>query len=92
MIDWILIAICTYIIIKEIRNSINKRLYIKGEVTSDIKRASSVYINLYDYKRKDEVLPRAIVKGANFEEFRLNKKTIISIDLKEKIRYKYFKF
>ena len=92
MIDWILIVISVYIIIKEITNFINKRTYVKAKVNTDINKNYNVYINLYDYKRKDEILPRAILKSSVLEERRLNKKLITSIDLKEKVRYKYLNF
>lgn len=94
MYDWILTIICTYIIIKLIIDFINKRTYIKIEVDNSIRKNGNIYINLYDYKSK-EILSRAIVetKGTDlFEEFKLNKNLILSLNYKEKLKHRYFKF
>lgn len=52
MFDWILILAFTYIILKEIRNFLNKRIYVKVEVNNSINKNGDIYINLYDYKKK----------------------------------------
>ena len=73
-------------------NFINKRIYVKVEVNNSINKNGDVYINLYDYKKKNEILPRAIVRTSDLEEFKLNKNLVTSINYKEKIKYKYFNF
>lgn len=52
MFDWILTLAFTYIVLKEINNFINKRIYVKVEVNNSINKNGDVYINLYDYKKK----------------------------------------
>lgn len=92
MIDWILIGLFTYILLKEINDFINRRIYVKVEVDNSINKNGDIYINLYDYKKKNEVLPRAIVRASSLEEFKLNKNLVTSINYKEKMKYKYFRF
>ena len=92
MFDWILILAFTYIILKEIRNFLNKRIYVKVEVNNSINKNGDIYINLYDYKKKNEILPRAIVRTSDLEEFKLNKNLVTSINYKEKMKYKYLNF
>lgn len=93
LIDLILICIFSYIIIKFIIDFITKRIYIKSTIDNSIKREGEIYINLYDYK-KGEIIVKAIAKekGLVYEEFMLNKNLIISLNYKEKLNYKYFKF
>lgn len=52
MFDWILPLAFIYIVLKEINNFINKRIYVKVEVNNSINKNGDVYINLYDYKKK----------------------------------------
>ena len=52
MFDVNLILAFTYIILKEIRNFLNKRIYVKVEVNNSINKNGDIYINLYVYKRQ----------------------------------------
>ena len=93
LIDLVLICIFSYIIIKFIIESITKRMYIKSTIDNSIEKEGEIHINLYDYKKGETIL-RAIVKEKEgvYEEFMLNKNLIISLNYKEKLNYKYFKF
>ncbi|WP_097034012.1 hypothetical protein [Clostridium tertium] len=82
MIDYILIAASIYFFIKMITDLLNKRTYIKASIDSSVKRKGDAYINFYDYKR-NEILPRAVEYNTELEEFRINKKLIISIELQK---------
>lgn len=93
LIDLVLICIFSYIIIKFIIKFITKRMYIKSTIDNSIEKEGEIYINLYDYK-KGEIILRAILKEKEgiYEEFMLNKNLIISLNYKENLNYKYFKF
>lgn len=93
LIDLVLICIFSYILIKIIIDFFTKKIYIKSIIDNDIQREGEIYINLYDYKKNDFMI-KAIVKEKEIisEELMLNKNLIISLNSKEKLIYKYFKF
>ncbi|MDU6333785.1 MAG: hypothetical protein E6584_21730 [Enterobacter hormaechei] len=93
LIDLVLICIFSYILIKIIIDFFTKKIYIKSIIDNDIKKEGEIYINLYDYKKNDFMI-KAIVKEKEIisEELMLNKNLIISLNSKEKLIYKYFKF
>ena len=93
LIDLVLLCIFSYILIKIIIDFFTKKIYIKSIIDNDIQKDGEIYINLYDYKKNDFLI-KAIVKEKEIisEELMLNKNLIISLNSKEKLIYKYFKF
>ncbi|MBQ8997236.1 MAG: hypothetical protein IJ086_01210 [Clostridium sp.] len=93
LIDLVLLCIFSYILIKIIIDFFTKKIYIKSIIDNDIQKDGEIYINLYDYKKNDFMI-KAIVKDKAIisEELMLNKNLIISLNSKEKLIYKYFKF
>lgn len=93
LIDLVLICIFSYIFIKLIIDIFTKRIYIKSIIDNDIQREGEIYINLYDYKKGDLMIKSVVKEKAIIsEELMLNKNLIISLNSKEKLIYKYFKF
>lgn len=93
LIDLVLLCIFSYILIKIIIDFFTKKIYIKSIIDNDIQKDGEIYINLYDYKKNDFMI-KAIVKDKAIisQELMLNKNLIISLNSKEKLIYKYFKF